>query len=67
MSDDVAAMRDHWIAEANARGQTIADLRFALSDMLKQMSNPANAEHTLGAYLHGVCVANARDVLERTK
>lgn len=65
LSSTVQAQRDHWIAECNALRQENAELRHALKDMLDQMGNPANAHHTLFAYMHGVCVANARAALAR--
>lgn len=33
MSESVQAQRDHWIAEAQARGQVIAELRVALGNL----------------------------------
>ena len=71
MTDDVAAMRDRWIAEANARGQMIVELRRPLKDIIGLVDllcsrhdvSPEFKEITKSHWR----VTNARNAIERTK
>jgi hypothetical protein len=57
---------DEELANAHLIAASLEMLR-VLKFMVAQMEEPENANHTLGAYIHGVGIAAAKDVIAKAE